>query len=57
MQLIKAIMSQNIDMMENLGIYEVAAEDFALIEFISTSKIDVQSIVAEGLEFLRKEMS
>ncbi len=57
MQLIKAIMSRNIDMMENLGIYEVAAEDFALIEFISTSKIDVQSIVAEGLEFLRKEMS
>ena len=57
MQLIKAIMSQNIDLMENLGIYEVAAEDFALIEFISTSKIEIQSIVAEGLEFLRKEMS
>ncbi len=57
MQLIKAVMGQDIDAMENLGIYEVAAEDFALIEFISTSKIDVQSIVAEGLEFLRKEMS
>lgn len=57
MQLIKAIMSQDIDLMENLGIYEVAAEDFALIEFISTSKIEVQSIVANGLEFLRKEMS
>ncbi|MDA3905314.1 MAG: Na(+)-translocating NADH-quinone reductase subunit A [Bacteroidales bacterium] len=57
MQLIKAIMSRDIDAMENLGIYEVAAEDFALIEFISTSKIDIQSVVAEGLEFLRKEMS
>jgi len=57
MQLIKAIMSRNIDLMENLGIYEVDAEDFALIEFISTSKIEIQSIVAEGLEFLRKEMS
>lgn len=57
MQLIKAIMSKNIDAMENLGIYEVDAEDFALIEFISTSKIEIQSIVAEGLEYLRKEMS
>lgn len=57
MQLVKAIMSQNIDMMENLGVYEIDAEDFALIEFISTSKIEIQSIVAEGLEFLRKEMS
>lgn len=57
MQLIKAILKQDIDLMENLGIYEVAAEDFALIEFISTSKIEVQSIVANGLEFLRKEMS
>lgn len=57
MQLIKAIMSRDIDLMENLGIYEVAAEDFALIEFISTSKIEIQSVVAEGLEFLRKELS
>lgn len=57
MQLVKAIMSRDIDMMENLGIYEIDAEDFALIEFISTSKIEIQSIVAEGLEYLRKEMS
>jgi len=57
MQLIKAIMSKNIDAMENLGIYEIDAEDFALIEFISTSKIEIQSVVADGLEFLRKEMS
>ncbi|MBN2236594.1 MAG: Na(+)-translocating NADH-quinone reductase subunit A [Bacteroidales bacterium] len=57
MQLIKAIMSRDIDLMENLGIYEVDAEDFALIEFISTSKIEIQSIVSEGLEYLRKEMS
>ncbi|MFH1001451.1 MAG: Na(+)-translocating NADH-quinone reductase subunit A [Bacteroidota bacterium] len=57
MQLIKAVMARDIDMMENLGIYEVDAEDFALIEFISTSKIEVQSIIAEGLEFLRKEMN
>ncbi len=57
MQLIKAIMSRNIDLMENLGIYEIDSEDFALLEFISTSKIEIQSIVADGLEYLRKEMS
>jgi Na+-transporting NADH:ubiquinone oxidoreductase subunit A len=57
LQLIKAIMSRNIDLMENLGIYEIDSEDFALLEFISTSKIEIQSIVADGLEYLRKEMS
>ena len=57
MQLIKAVMAEDIDMMEQLGIYEVEAEDFALIEFISTSKIEIQSIVGDGLEFLRKELS
>jgi len=57
MQLIKAVMAEDIDMMEQLGIYEVEAEDFALLEFISTSKIEIQSIMADGLEFLRKELS
>ncbi len=55
MQLIKAIMVEDIDLMENLGIYELDAEDFALIEFIDTSKIEIQSIVRDGLELLRKE--
>ena len=55
MQLIKAIMIDDIDLMENLGIYEVDAEDFALIEFIETSKIEIQSIVRKGMELLRKE--
>ncbi len=57
MQLIKAVMAEDIDKMEQLGIYEVEAEDFALLEFISTSKIEVQTIVHNGLEFLRKELS
>jgi len=57
MQLIKAVMAEDIDMMEQLGIYEVEAEDFALLEFISTSKIEIQSIMHNGLEFLRKELS
>jgi Na+-transporting NADH:ubiquinone oxidoreductase subunit A len=57
MQLIKAVMAEDIDKMEQLGIYEVEAEDFALLEFISTSKIEIQSVIANGLEFLRKELS
>ncbi len=54
--LIKAIMSGNIDRMEQLGIYEVAPEDFALPEFVDTSKIPLQQIVRQGLDNLRKEM-
>lgn len=56
MQLIKSIMMNDIDAMERLGVYEVDAEDFALCEFINTSKIDIQSIVSEGMENLRKEL-
>lgn len=55
MQLLKAILAEDIDLMENLGIYEIDAEDFALIEFIDTSKIEIQSIVRKGLELVRKE--
>ncbi|MBI9038965.1 MAG: Na(+)-translocating NADH-quinone reductase subunit A [Bacteroidales bacterium] len=57
MQLIKAIMTEDIDQMENLGIFEVDEEDFALCEYISTSKIEIQSIVRQGLDLMRKEMS
>jgi Na+-transporting NADH:ubiquinone oxidoreductase subunit A len=55
--LIRAILAQDIDQMENLGIYEVAPEDFALCEFIDTSKMELQKIVREGLDELYKEMS
>jgi len=57
MQLLKAIIAQDIDMMENLGIYEVAEEDFALCEFICPSKIEIQSVLRNGLDLMRKEMS
>jgi len=57
MQLFKAILAGNIDAMENLGIYEVAEEDFALCEFICPSKIEIQSIVRKGLDLMHKEMS
>ena len=55
--LIKAILARDIDKMEQLGIYEVAPEDFALCEFIDTSKLELQKIVREGLDYLRKEMN
>jgi Na+-transporting NADH:ubiquinone oxidoreductase subunit A len=57
MQLIKACLAENIELMENLGIYEVDEEDFALIEFIDTSKTEIQSIIRKGLDLIRKEMS
>ena len=56
MQLLKAIIVKDIDLMENLGIYEVDEEDFALCEFIDASKTEMQAIVREGLDYMRKEM-
>ena len=55
--LIKAIIAGDIDRMEALGIYEVAPEDFALAEFVDSSKLELQRIVREGLNNLRKENS
>jgi Na+-transporting NADH:ubiquinone oxidoreductase subunit A len=54
-QLIKACIVGDIELMENLGIYEVEPEDFALCEFIDISKTDIQAIIREALEKLRKE--
>lgn len=53
--LLKAILANDIERMEQLGIYEVSEEDFALCEFACTSKIEVQKIISEGLELMRKE--
>lgn len=55
--LLKAIIAYDIDKMENLGIYEVAPEDFALCEFVDTSKMELQKIVRDGLNLLYKEMN
>ena len=55
--LVKAIITGNIDKMEQLGIYEVSPEDFALAEFVDSSKLELQRIVREGLDMLRKENS
>ena len=55
--LIKAIIAGDIDRMEALGIYEVAPEDFALCEFVDSSKLELQRIVRAGLDMLRAEMA
>jgi len=55
--LLKSIITFDIDKMENLGIYEVAPEDFALCEFVDTSKIEIQQIVRNGLDLLYKEVN
>ena len=54
--LIKAILAKDIERMEQLGIYEVAPEDFALPEFVDTSKTELQKIVREGLDYLHNEV-
>jgi len=51
--LIKAIMAEDFDEMEALGIYEVVEEDLALCEFIDVSKHDIQGILREGLDLMR----
>jgi Na+-transporting NADH:ubiquinone oxidoreductase subunit A len=57
MQLLKAIITEDIDKMEQLGIYEVVPEDFALCEFVCPSKIEIQSILRQGLDTIRKEFN
>ena len=56
MQLIKACMAGDIEKMENLGIYEVAPEDFALIDYTNTSKIEAQEIIRNGLDIMITEV-
>ena len=56
MQLIKACLAYDIEKMEGLGIYEVIPEDFGLIDFSNTSKIEAQEIIREGIELMIKEV-
>lgn len=54
-QLLKACLVEDIDMMEGLGIYEIAPEDLALCEFACTSKQPAQEILRAGLDLVKKE--
>ncbi len=56
LQLLKACMVKDLDEMEQLGLYEVAPEDFALTEFICISKQPHQQIIREGLDLMYKEI-
>ena len=55
MQLIKESMIGDIEKMEKLGIYEVSPEDFGLIDYSSSSKIEAQTIIRQGLDYIYKE--
>ncbi len=55
MQLIKACLIEDVERMEVLGIYEVVPQDFALIDYSSTSKLEAQEIIRGGLELMIKE--
>ncbi len=56
LQLLKACMVNDLDAMEQLGMYEVAPEDFALTEFVCVSKQPHQQIIREGLDLMLKEI-
>jgi Na+-transporting NADH:ubiquinone oxidoreductase subunit A len=49
-------MANDIEKMEALGIYEVIPEDFGLIDYANTSKIEAQQIIKEGIELMIKEV-
>ena len=51
--LLKAILAEDFDDMEGLGIYEVIEEDLALCEFIDVSKNEIQDILREGLDLVK----
>jgi Na+-transporting NADH:ubiquinone oxidoreductase subunit A len=53
--LVRACVTGDLEKMEQLGLYDVAPEDFALCEFVCTSKLEVQHIIRESLDLLKKE--
>jgi len=54
--LLKAAVIGDVEKMEELGLLEVAPEDFALLDYISSSKIETQAIIRHGLDIMQKEM-
>ena len=55
--LVKACLAGDIEKMEKYGIYEVLPEDFALCEYVCPSKINIQSIIEDGISLMLKEMA
>ena len=54
-ELFRAILAEDIDEMEKLGIWECDDEDFALCSFSCPSKIDVGKVIRDGLNLLQLE--
>ncbi len=53
--LVRSILAQDIEEMEQLGIYECDEEDFALCSFVCQSKFPVHTIIRDGLDMLEAE--
>ena len=51
--LFKAILAEDYDEMEELGIYELVEEDVAICEFVDVSKNDLQKLLRKGLNLLK----
>jgi Na+-transporting NADH:ubiquinone oxidoreductase subunit A len=54
--LLKAALVGDVEKMEQLGILEVAPEDFALVDYINSSKIDAQELIRKGLDIMQIEI-
>jgi Na+-transporting NADH:ubiquinone oxidoreductase subunit A len=51
--LFKAIVANDYDEVESLGIFELLEEDVALCEFIDPSKNELQKLLREGIELIQ----
>ena len=56
MQLLKACMVEDIEKMEALGIYEIVPEDFGLVDYANTSKLEAQEVIRQGIELMINEV-
>jgi Na+-transporting NADH:ubiquinone oxidoreductase subunit A len=54
-QLYRAILANDVEEMEQLGLIECDEEDFALCSFACPSKIDIGSVIRQGLDILEEE--
>lgn len=50
MLLVKAVMAEDFELAESLGLLEVVPEDFALPSFVDPSKIEMNEIIRQGLK-------
>jgi len=54
-ELYRSILAQDIEEMEQLGMWECDDEDFALCSFACPSKIDVGAVIRSGLDLFEQE--